>query len=370
MHQQHTIPRELVCEWDYMHQQHIIPDCDTSSRSFPSTLISSLVPVGEHVTPGLIRTVRVYFSPKKFLISTTVFPSLMLILMGKWAYTARILYRNPWGKQTKMLLGFNPWITSTSFFNLLNYVQRTCIVNVNSKCVALYTHSLTLQNLVTVESKRGWDCHLYLLLVLHALSSCMQVRQSGWGSEGRGWNGGWCEGEERRVKREWWDEVKLKEGTRRGDSSVEPPTLLTWSTPLNIFLMWPQIVCRQASCFRLANQMSTRSLFFPTLVSSRSMCRKDFVRVPRGPVTVTTRLFTLRVTVCVCATMVNYTWSLEVMHWYSQPGCCNKVGMTNDVSWATDAIVVTNGVILWLIPKPLINSGMFCFPGNVNRGRN
>ena len=105
-----------------------------------------------------------------------------------------------------------------------------------------------------------------------------------------------------RVKKEGEeriDEVKVKEGVRRADSSVEPLTPLTWRTPLNIFLMWPQIVCRQASCFRLANQISTRSLFFPTLVSSRSMCRKDFVRVPRGPVTVTTRLFTLRVTVCV-----------------------------------------------------------------------
>lgn len=36
-----------------------------------------------------------YFSPRKFLISTIVPVSWMTTLMGKWAYTERILYRKP-----------------------------------------------------------------------------------------------------------------------------------------------------------------------------------------------------------------------------------------------------------------------------------
>lgn len=36
-----------------------------------------------------------YFSPRKFLISTRVPVSWMTTLMGKWAYTERILYRKP-----------------------------------------------------------------------------------------------------------------------------------------------------------------------------------------------------------------------------------------------------------------------------------
>lgn len=46
-------------------------------------------------SPSLIRTRRMYFSPRKFLISTRVPVSWMTTLMGKWAYTDRILYRKP-----------------------------------------------------------------------------------------------------------------------------------------------------------------------------------------------------------------------------------------------------------------------------------
>lgn len=95
-----SLPTYSSCGLETYYHLHP-PDCETNSRSFPSILISSLVPVGVHVTPCLIRTVLVYFSPRKFLISTTEFPSLILMLMGKWAYTARILYWNPWGKIIK-----------------------------------------------------------------------------------------------------------------------------------------------------------------------------------------------------------------------------------------------------------------------------
>lgn len=46
-------------------------------------------------SPALIRTRRMYFSPKKFLISTILPPSWITTLIGKWAYTERILYLNP-----------------------------------------------------------------------------------------------------------------------------------------------------------------------------------------------------------------------------------------------------------------------------------
>merc|ERR1712015_101536 len=36
------------------------------------------------------------FSPKKLRISTTELLSDVTQLMGKWAYTVRILYSNPW----------------------------------------------------------------------------------------------------------------------------------------------------------------------------------------------------------------------------------------------------------------------------------
>lgn len=47
-------------------------------------------------TPGLMRTRRIYFSPRKFLISTREPLSWITTLMGKWAYTDRILYLKPY----------------------------------------------------------------------------------------------------------------------------------------------------------------------------------------------------------------------------------------------------------------------------------
>ncbi|KAF3852115.1 hypothetical protein F7725_005470 [Dissostichus mawsoni] len=47
-----------------------------------------------------------YFSPRKFLISTRVPVSWMTTLMGKWAYTERILYRKPCTQTEPYLLLF------------------------------------------------------------------------------------------------------------------------------------------------------------------------------------------------------------------------------------------------------------------------
>lgn len=55
----------------------------------------SVLPYCADILPGLIRTRRMYFSPRKFLISTRFPFSWMTTLMGKWAYTERILYRKP-----------------------------------------------------------------------------------------------------------------------------------------------------------------------------------------------------------------------------------------------------------------------------------
>ena len=71
------------------------PDKVTISRSFPSTWISSLFPVGVQVTPGFKLTVLVNFSPRKLRISTTVLSCVVVMLMGKWAYTALIFRRKP-----------------------------------------------------------------------------------------------------------------------------------------------------------------------------------------------------------------------------------------------------------------------------------
>ena len=48
-----------------------------------------------HVTPSCILTFRMNFSPRKFLTSTRDPFSEIAQLMGKWAYTARILYLYP-----------------------------------------------------------------------------------------------------------------------------------------------------------------------------------------------------------------------------------------------------------------------------------
>ena len=62
-----------------------------------------------------------------------------------------------------------------------------------------------------------------------------------------------------------------------------------WVTPVNKFCKWEQTVQTEASCLRLANQRSTRTLFSPTLRRSMSMCLKSRVRAPRGPFTLTMR---------------------------------------------------------------------------------
>lgn len=56
------------------------------------------------------------------------------------------------------------------------------------------------------------------------------------------------------------------------------------------------MVFTQASSLRLANHTSTRNLFLPTRVSSKFKCLKLRTRVPRGPMTVTSRPLSLIVT--------------------------------------------------------------------------
>ena len=68
-------------------------------------------------------------------------------------------------------------------------------------------------------------------------------------------------------------------------------------TPLIIFSIWVQMVLTQANSLRLANQTSTRTFFLPTSVSSNFRCLKFLTRVPRGPLTVTSRPFSLILTV-------------------------------------------------------------------------
>lgn len=72
--------------------------------------------------------------------------------------------------------------------------------------------------------------------------------------------------------------------------------LLTQITPLIMFSMWEQIVLTQASSLRFANHTSTRSFLLPRRVNSKFKCLKFLTRVPRGPFTVTSRLFSLIVT--------------------------------------------------------------------------
>lgn len=77
------------------YQYYIIPDLETFSMSFPSTINSSFCLELVTVTPGDILTRLIYFSPKKFLISISELLSEVTQLMGKWAYTALILYKKP-----------------------------------------------------------------------------------------------------------------------------------------------------------------------------------------------------------------------------------------------------------------------------------
>lgn len=73
----------------------ISPDRETFSMSFPSIINSSFCLELVTVTPGDILTRLMNFSPKKFLISIRELLSEVTQLMGKWAYTALILYKKP-----------------------------------------------------------------------------------------------------------------------------------------------------------------------------------------------------------------------------------------------------------------------------------
>merc|ERR1711890_169867 len=68
----------------------------TASMELPGRINSSFCSLEfSHLTPSCILTRRVYFSPKKLRTSTKVPPSEIAQLMGKWAYTALILYLYP-----------------------------------------------------------------------------------------------------------------------------------------------------------------------------------------------------------------------------------------------------------------------------------
>jgi len=68
---------------------------DTFSTLLPVTVSSSLTPSERvMVTPGSMLITRTRLSPRKLRTSRTVLES-TLTLMGKWAYTRRILYWKP-----------------------------------------------------------------------------------------------------------------------------------------------------------------------------------------------------------------------------------------------------------------------------------
>lgn len=72
--------------------------------SFPWSISSSFWPAElTTVTPFIIFTFLMNFSPKKLRISMTVLFSDVTQLMGKWAYTARILYSKPCKRQTQLI---------------------------------------------------------------------------------------------------------------------------------------------------------------------------------------------------------------------------------------------------------------------------
>merc|ERR1712102_262407 len=71
-------------------------DCETASMELPWTISSSFWALEfSTTTPSCILTRRMNFSPRKFLTSIRVPPSVMAQEMGKCAYTALILYRKP-----------------------------------------------------------------------------------------------------------------------------------------------------------------------------------------------------------------------------------------------------------------------------------
>merc|ERR1711934_1285297 len=64
-------------------------------------------------------------------------------------------------------------------------------------------------------------------------------------------------------------------------------------TPSIMFWMWEQVVLMTASSLDLANHFSTLTSFGFGMYRSMDMCLKLLVREPRGPVTFTTRDFTV-----------------------------------------------------------------------------
>jgi hypothetical protein len=68
-------------------------------------------------------------------------------------------------------------------------------------------------------------------------------------------------------------------------------------TPTIMLSTWEHTVRTQASCLRLANHKSTRSLLSPTMRMSILICLKSRSREPRGPVTLTLRELTSTVTI-------------------------------------------------------------------------
>ena len=70
-------------------------------------------------------------------------------------------------------------------------------------------------------------------------------------------------------------------------------TCLTWVTPLQRLLMWEHTVLTAANSFFLPNHFSTRTVFLSGMEMSTAKCLKLLIKVPRGPLTVTTRDLTL-----------------------------------------------------------------------------
>ena len=111
--------------------------------SLPSRMISSFTVELVQVTPGLILTCRTYFSPKKLRTSTRVLFSDTVMLMGKWAYTAFILYLKPLGWQT-------PVRNECIFFNTIAVTwwdfQNQDLFSLDSLLPCFRPHVNTLKN--------------------------------------------------------------------------------------------------------------------------------------------------------------------------------------------------------------------------------
>lgn len=91
--------------------------------------------------PALMRTRLMYFSPRKFLISTRDPLSWITTLMGKWAYTERILYRNPCSR-TNTGLTFLRWQTLYNSHQPLWLTKEECLLSTSMLKVTYQGHSL------------------------------------------------------------------------------------------------------------------------------------------------------------------------------------------------------------------------------------